>query len=290
MANNTCFEYRGVSDLVVAEVIYDNDSRYLASMIGQLAPVATIARETTQNSKTSYYDNLPMVVINSTGSDTLQLTISVPDLSLLARITGQKYLSNVGAMVEGERRDSYYAIGYKYQGTDGRTRYSWRYKGQFSTPSETYNTKDDGTDTGNVTLTFTGIATTHKFERTGQGAKGIVVDDSLGKIDYDTFLDEVMTPDALVPTSSGGIEAPEFLPTSSYFSGSLHVTLASGTPNVSIKYTTDGTDPKTSGTAQTYNAANGITLTDTATIMAYAYAGGSMAEPSETVFKTYEKV
>lgn len=286
---NTCFEYRGVSDLILARVVRDTEDDYSASVIGQLAPVATIARETATNSKTSYYDNLPMVVITSTGSDTFQLTISVPSLSTLASITGQTYYGNIGAMIEGDRNDSYWAIGYKYQGTDGRTRYSWRYKGQFSTPSETYNTKDDGTDTGNVTLTYTSIATTYKFERTGKGAKGIVVDDSLGKIDYNTFLDTVKTPDNLSPSGSGGIEAPEFLPSSPIFSGTLHVTLGSATPNVSIKYTTDGTDPKTSDTAQSYNAANGITLTATTTIMAYAYAGGSMAEPSETVMKTYTK-
>lgn len=286
----TTWEYRGVSDLTLAYVIEDSKSGYTAVVAGQLAPVATIAKETATNTKTSYYDNLPGVVITSTGADTFQITISVPELEMISSVLNQTYDPETGALIEGERDDRYWAIGYKYQGTDGRTRYSWRYKGQFQIGTETYQTKDDGTDTGNVTLTFTNIATTYAFNKTGKGVKGIVVDDTDGLVDYENFLKSVKTPDTLTPSSGGGIQAPEFLPTSNTFKESVRVTLASATANASIKYTVDGSDPKTSDTVQTYNPANGITLTATTTIRAYAYAGGSPVAPSATVMKTYKKV
>ena len=284
----TTFEYRGVENLVYAEVLWDDENSYRTGPVISLSPVATVARETSNNSKTSYYDNLPMVVITSTGADTINLTIAPPELQILADITGQKYYGSIGAMFEGEKNDTDFALGYKYQGTDGRTRYSWRYKGKFSIPNETYNTKDDGTDTGNITITYTGVATTHKFERTEAGAKGVVVDDSLNSIDYDNFLKSVQTPDTITPTGSGGVPDPEFIPRSGVFSNSISVTIACPTASASIKYTTDGTDPKTSDTARTYSGS--ITISQTTTIMAYAYAGGSPATPSDVVSKTYTKI
>lgn len=287
---NTTWEYRGVRNLQLAYVIEDSKERYRAIKIGQLAPVATISKETASNTKTSYYDNLPGVVITSTGSDTFQITTSVLELERLAAIANQTYDAETGALIEGERDDRYWAIGYEYDGTDGRRRFSWRYKGQFQLGTEQYNTKDDGTDTSNMQLTFTSIATTYAFEKTGKGVKGIVVDDTSELLDYETFLDDVVTPDDLVPVSSGGILPPEFLPSSSKFTNTLHVTLASPTTNVSIKYTTDGTNPKSSATAQNYDPSTGINISATTTIMAYAYAGGSMAEPSEVSMKTYTKV
>lgn len=286
--NGTTFEYRGVKNLVYAPVQYDNDERYWATPVIRLAPVATISRETTNNSKTSYYDDQPMVVIQSTGSDTINLTVAPPDLKTLANITGQDFEGDIGAMIEGERFDKDFALGYEYEGTDGRRRISWRYKGKFSFPNETYNTKDDGTDTGNVTITYTGVSTTYKFEKTGQGAKGVIVDDSYGLLDYDHFLDTVKTPDDITPTGgSSRVPEPEFIPSSGVFSDSISVTMATRSSGVSIKYTTDGTNPKTSDTARTYSSP--VTISATTTFMAYAYAGGSPAEPSDIVTKTYTK-
>jgi phi13 family phage major tail protein len=285
------FEYRGVSDLVYAEVIFDTNKRYYTGPIRPLSPVATVARETANNSKTSYYDNQPMVVITSTGADTIQLTIAPPELSILSDITGQRFKGDSGSMIECEKVDRDFALGYKYQGTDGRTRYSWRYKGKFSIPNETYNTKDDGTDTGNVTITYTGVSTTYKFSADGVGAKGIVVDDSLGKLDYDRFLTKVWTPDSIQSLIVGesGVPAPVFAPANPIFSGTLTVALVSPSASASIKYTTDGSDPTTSSTAKTYSASEMIQINKTTTIKAYAYAGGSPVEPSEVVSKTYIK-
>lgn len=289
MANvNDPFEYRGVENLVYAEVIVDDKDNYLTGEVKDISPVATISRSTANNSEAHYYDNKPLIVIITVGADTVQFTVIPPAPQVYAEITGQDYNSTLGAIIEGQRNKKYFAVGYKYQGTDGRTRYCWRYKGMFSIPEETYQTETDGVETNNVTFEYTGVSTTHKFTSTGKSARAMICDDTLEKIDYDTFFDIVHTPDNTSSTGGGGVNPPEFLPSQATFSTSINVTLATGESGRSIKYTTDGSDPKTSSTAESYS--DPIRITATTTIKAYAYVSGSPVAPSETVSKTYIKI
>lgn len=192
------FEYRGISDLVYAEVTADTATEYTTGAVKPLAGVAELGRTTETSSEAHYYDNMPAVVINSTGSDEVTITCSAIPLDVLADITGQTYDATLGAMIEGTRTQKYFAIGYKTKKTNGDEVYVWRYKGTFAIPDSTHATEDDGTDANGQELTFTGIQTTHKFTANGgKGAKAMNVDAGLGLADVDEFFDEVTTPDDL---------------------------------------------------------------------------------------------
>ena len=68
----------------------------------------------------------------------------------------------------------------------------------FAIPDETSQTENDGTDSSNMELTYTGISTTHKFTKNGKPAKAVVVDDTpTSKCDVSTFFDTVTDPDTL---------------------------------------------------------------------------------------------
>lgn len=190
------FEFRGVDNLVFAEVLTDNEDEYTTGEVKTLAPVAEIGKSTESSSESHYYDNLPMIVVTATGPDEVTVTCAPPSLAVLAEITGRLYDETLGVMVEGERTEKYHAIGYRTKGTDGKYRYVWRYKGKFSIPEETVATENDGTDTNNTELTFTGISTTHKFAR-GGSARAMVVDTRAGNADVSTFFDAVVTPDTI---------------------------------------------------------------------------------------------
>lgn len=197
------FEYRGVEGLVYAEVTADDDENYTTGTVKQLAGVAEIGRTTETSSEPHYYDNVPAVVVSSTGSDEVTCTVSAIPLEVLAEITGQQYDSNLGVLIEGERETKYFALGYKAKKTNGKEVYVWRYKGQFSIPDSTHATEDDGTDANGQEITYTGISTTHKFTKTGKRAKAMNVDLEADKANVSTFFDTVTTPDTLTAKSTG---------------------------------------------------------------------------------------
>jgi phi13 family phage major tail protein len=192
-------EYRGVEGLVAAEVTNDDNGEtgYTTGAVFSIAGVAEISRTTDSSSEAHYYDNMPAVVITSTAADEVTITTSAIPLDVLAEITGQYYDTATGSFIEGPRNVKYFALGYKTKKTNGDEVYVWRYKGTFNIPDQTNATEDDGTDANGQEITFTGISTTHKFTKTGKGAKAINVDVAAGLANVENFFAQVTTPDSL---------------------------------------------------------------------------------------------
>ncbi len=199
-------EYRGVEDLVAAEVLTDNNNAeegYTTGDVFDIAGVAEISKSTSNSNESHYYNNMPAVVVSSTGADEVTLSTSAIPLDVLAKITGQKYDETTGTLIEGDRETKYFAIGYKTKKTNGDYVYVWRLKGTFNIPESTHATENDGTDANGQELTYTGINTTHKFNKVldkngnKKGAKAINVDVAKDLADVSEFFDEVVTPDTL---------------------------------------------------------------------------------------------
>lgn len=224
-------EYRGVEGLVAAEVLMDDNETgeghgYVTGSVFAIAGVAEISKSTDSSNEAHYYDNMPAVVVSSTSADEVTISASAIPLDVLAEITGQHYDQNVGALIEGPRDLKYYAIGYKTKKTNGDEVYVWRYKGTFNIPDQTNTTENDSTDANGQEIVFTGISTTHKFEKNpdkngnARGAKALTVDVAKGLADVSTFFDTVTTPDALSPLTP---------PTPTYFTVTYNANGGSGT-------------------------------------------------------------
>lgn len=192
-------EYRGIRGLVAAEVLTDTTEAFECDTPFALAGVAELTRTTESTSESHYYDNVPAVVIDSTGADEVSITASAIPFDALAKVTGQTYDAAKGMFVEGERQAKYFAIGYITEKTDGTEVFVWRLKGKFNVPDSTHATKDDGAEANGQELVFTGINTTHKFEALGnKTAKAVNVDTSVNTgVKEDTFFAEVQTPDTV---------------------------------------------------------------------------------------------
>ncbi len=193
-------EYRGVTDLVIAEVLTDNNKEgegYTTGEVIELAGVGEISKTTSNSSESKYYNNMAAIVINSTGADEIKCSVSVIPQDKLALITGQDYDEETGTLIEGERKVKYFALGYKTKKTNGDEIYVWRHKGTFNIPDNTHATENDGTDSNGQEVTYTGISTTHKFDKTGKTAKAINVDVAKNRADVSTFFDTVTTIDTL---------------------------------------------------------------------------------------------
>lgn len=194
------YEYRGVEGLVYAPVTADTSEAITFGAVKDLAGVAEISKTTDSTDEAHYYDNIPAIVVSSTGSDEITISTSAIPLDVLADITGQYYDTTTGMFVEQERTPKYFAIGYKTKTTDGVDMLVWRLKGRFNIPDQTNATENDGTDANGQEITFTGINTIHKFTKTSASAKGITVDTSVNAVDEDDFFETVQTPDTVTAT------------------------------------------------------------------------------------------
>lgn len=190
-------EYRGIRGLVAAEVTADTSEEITFGTPFEIAGVAELSRSTEASSEAHYYDNVPAVVIDSTGSDEVAITTSAIPFEALAKITGQVYDATKGMFVEGEREAKYFAIGYITKKTDGTEVFVWRLKGKFNIPDSTHASEDDGTDANGQEITYTGINTTHKFTATGKTAKAVNVDTGVNPQVESTFFGTVQTPDSV---------------------------------------------------------------------------------------------
>lgn len=126
------FEYRGVEGAVYAPIVTDDDTTFEAGTVKSLAGVSEIAKSTDSSNEAHYYDNIPAVVVGSTGSDEITINSSAIPLDVLAEITGQYYDEATGMMVEQERTTKYFAFGYRTKTTDGTEILVWRLKGTFN--------------------------------------------------------------------------------------------------------------------------------------------------------------
>lgn len=195
-------EYRGVEGLVAAEVTTDDNSTetghgYVTGNVFAIAGVAEISKTTDSSNEAHYYDNIPAVVVTNVAADTITISASAIPLDVLAEITGQHYDTATGSLIEGPRDVKYFALGYKTRKTNGDEVYVWRYKGTFNIPDQTNTTENDSTDANGQEIVYTGISTTHKFTKTGKGAKALNVDVGKDLADVDEFFDAVTTPDTL---------------------------------------------------------------------------------------------
>ncbi|MBR4210183.1 MAG: hypothetical protein IKQ96_08230 [Lachnospiraceae bacterium] len=200
-------EYRGVSDLVAAEVLVDDNSSeeghgYVTGSVFAIAGIAEVSRTTDSSNEAHYYDNIPAVVVSNSSSDELTLTTSAIPFDVLAFITGQDYDAATGAMIEGARKMRYFALGYRTKKTNGDEVYVWRLKGTFNIPDTTNSTENDSTDANGQELVYTGISTTHKFTKTGKGAKALNVDCGKELANVTNFFSNVTTPDTLTAKTS----------------------------------------------------------------------------------------
>lgn len=193
-------EFRGVSDVVIAQITANTSTDLTYGEVMPLCGVAELSKETSTSQETHYYDNSAALVISGEGEDKLTLKTSAVPLDKLALITGRHYDANLDALIECEREQRYFAVGYKtgLVGSDTEhNRYVWRYVCQFDIPKESFKTKDNNATAEGQELTLTAIHTIKKFEIDGKqkSVKATVVKE--GKADLSTFFDKVVLPGEL---------------------------------------------------------------------------------------------
>ena len=202
------YEYRGIRGLVAARVLKDDLTGMEFDTPIPIAGVSELGKETEASSEPHYYDNVPAVVIDSVGADTVTMALSAIPFDTLAAITGQFYDEDLGMFVEGERDSEYWAIGYITKRTDGVEVFVWRLKGTFNIPSSQHNTEDDGTDANGQELVYTGVNTQCKFALVKNGVtkmktvKAVNIAQDVNPQVETEFFAEVQTPSTIKKTTT----------------------------------------------------------------------------------------
>lgn len=187
-------EYRGCENLVYAKVTEDSTENLTYGDVKELAGLGEVSKTTNTSSDTHFYDNNPAIVIMATADDDLTLSTSAIADETIADLTGLVYDKTTGMLIEGEREETYVAVGYVTEKTSGEKIYVWRYKCMVELPDVNSKTKDNSTDAQGQSLKIKSIATTHKFAKNkNRGCKGISVSGS--KADVSAFFKQVTLPD-----------------------------------------------------------------------------------------------
>lgn len=218
------FEFRGVDNFYFAPVIKDDADGYVCGTPVHI-PVQEVGKSVDAASEAHYYDNKAMIVVNSESADTITLTLAPPALDKLAQMIGKSFDPVTGMMVDCPRKNQYFAIMYRTKGTDGGYRYVSRLKGQFNIPEETVQTENDGTDTTNTQIEFTGIYTEYEFTKgiydgaswSKSGVKGIVVDARYGLANLSNFFAQVQTPDSVSASGTVNVTGVSLAPSTLNF-------------------------------------------------------------------------
>lgn len=198
-------EYRGVRGLVVAEVTSDKNDTYSTGKWTELSGVQSVGFATSQSSETKFYDNIAALVANAEGADTISLVVSALENEIKALVEGTSYNAAKDMVVGTPKQVKYFALGFIGKKTNGVEEVNILYKGTFTGGDTTYNTENDGTDSANVTYTFTSIHTTTKIYTDGatkKPAKNVKFElsDTLTEADiFGEFTDGVSTLEALTP-------------------------------------------------------------------------------------------
>lgn len=277
------FEYRGVEHGVYAEVLSDDSTGITFGTVKEFVGLSEVGKSTDSSNEAHYYDNIPAIIVSSTGADEISLNTAGIPLDILADITGQYFDPETGMFVEQERTQKYFALGYITNKTDGTEVLVWRLKGTFTVPEQTSATKDDGTDANGQTLTYTGISTAYKFNKNGKQAKGVTIDTSNNpkNITSDDFFAQVQTPDTV--GASVAVTGVEVSPTTASVTVGNTTTIAA---TVSPENATTKTVTWTSDDEEVATVANGVVTgvaEGSATITATTSDGGFTATCEVTV-------
>lgn len=194
-------QWRGCSDLVYAPVIKDDVTGYETGEVKELAFIKQIGAGQEQSTATVFADNTAIFNTSSAIKFTRTFDCLAIDGKVKAELEGQ-YTEDGSSLVlsSSSAQPLTVAIGYKIYDTDDTCYYVWCLKGTCSFGEETIITRDDGTDSNGVQMTFSALETVHKFTKGGSQTQ-VMVEENDEKYDTSAFFDTVTTPDTLVSRS-----------------------------------------------------------------------------------------
>lgn len=138
--------------------------------------VASIDVKTGKDEATLFADNGPFDVASALGDITVDIDLADLSLEVHAALLGHTITAGVMSSKGGDTAP-YVAIAWEGLKSNGKKRWTWLMKGQFSEPDDTYKSKTDKIDFQTAKITGKFVITTHDGEwrrQTDEDATGYV--------------------------------------------------------------------------------------------------------------------
>ena len=278
--NANANEYKsviGLDQIYVAEVTADSSSAYTAGTPEILAPAAEISMKPVASQETQYADDQPFDVFASEAETDMEITLTGVPSEMLAKLLGSVFNAASGRVYDNAGVPPYMALGFRAMKSNGKYRYFWFQKVQFSPPEEGAVTKADKATPKTVKLICKAIKTIYKWNlgTKTDSIKRIYGDEDTTNFSAATWFSTVQVPGGSAP---GALSLSSSVPTdgASGISISANQTLTfnnalvnEAVNMVSLSKTSDGTIvAMTSGFPQLDAAKKVMTLDPAANLTA----------------------
>lgn len=199
-------EFVGVDNVYAAIVTEDSADNYITAAPEYFAPASEISAESEIENTPTYYDNVPGFNYVTEGVTTLTCTFSGVPAPLAAKYLGKHYDAATGRVLDtGIPTPPDVALAFRFnKGPDGYRYYQYL-KGNFSGGTEEAGTKTNSVDIRTYQMTYTAVATTHKWPIGGEQKplKRIFADTTDAAFTgAANWFSQVQTPETAVPPTA----------------------------------------------------------------------------------------
>jgi phi13 family phage major tail protein len=193
----------GVDMLYIAEVTQDDSSAYTAGTPQYLAPTASISLKPKVSMETQYADNIPFDIASAEAETDMEISITNLPASMYALLLGSHFDAATGTVDDTTGTPPFFAVGFRALKSNGKFRYYWYQKCQFSAPEEGAESKTDKATPKEAKLSCKAIKTTYKFNNgaTTEGIKRKFGDEDTTNFSGSTWFSQVQVPQVAAPSA-----------------------------------------------------------------------------------------
>jgi phi13 family phage major tail protein len=191
----------GVDNLYIAQVTQDDTSAYVAGTPQYLAPTASISMKPKTSMEAQYADNIPFDIAAAEAETDMEINITNLPASMYALLLGSHFDAATGTVDDVTGTPPFFAVGFRAMKSNGKYRYYWYQKCQFSAPEEGAETKTDKATPKEAKLNCKAIKTTYKFNNgaTTDGIKRKFGDEDTTNFVGTTWFSQVQVPQVAAP-------------------------------------------------------------------------------------------
>src|SRR3990172_10565002 len=153
----------GLDSLYVAAVTADSSSAYTAGTPEIFAPAAEANQAPVTNFDVQFADDQAYDVFSGEGETKISMQVTNLPPQMLALITGKVFNAASGRVWDNGGSAPFYALAFRSKKANGKYRYYQFLKGKFDMPAEEAVTLGDTPEPKVMTLTYTAIRTTYKW-------------------------------------------------------------------------------------------------------------------------------